>query len=98
MSGQPQPSVAAAWARQDEADSKPVPARVARLAAGRPVRQVWENELGGRTFEVGAGAGRCFVKWTPAGGIDLTEEAARLEWAGPYITVPRVIGQGADDA
>jgi aminoglycoside phosphotransferase len=75
-----------------------VPAPVARLAAGRPVRQVWENELGGRTFEVGAGAGRCFVKWTPAGGIDLTEEAARLEWAGPYITVPRVIGQGADDA
>jgi kanamycin kinase len=100
VSGQPHPSVAPAWSRQGEADRKPVPvpAPVARLAAGRAVREVWQNELGGRTFEVGAGAGRYFVKWTPAGGIDLSQEAARLEWAGPYITVPRVIGQGADGA
>jgi aminoglycoside phosphotransferase len=83
----------------DEEQPKPPPARVAELAAGRLVREAWENELGGRTFEVAAPAGRRFIKWTPAAsGIDLSAEAARLEWAGSYITVPRVIGQGADDA
>jgi aminoglycoside phosphotransferase len=77
----------------------PVPAQVAAVAAGRPARQVWQNEVGGRTFEVGTGCDRCFVKWTPAAsGIDLAAEAARLSWAVAFITVPRVIGQGADDA
>jgi aminoglycoside phosphotransferase len=98
MSSVPHPSVAPAWSRQDEAERKPVPAPVVRLAAGRAVRQVWENAIGGRTFEVGTGAERCFVKWTPAGGIDLTQEAARLSWAGAYITVPTVLGEGADEA
>ena len=78
---------------------KPVPTPVAALAAGRPAREVWENMLGGRTFEVGSGADRCFVKWTPAAsGIDLAEEAARLAWAVAFTPVPRVIGQGADEA
>jgi aminoglycoside phosphotransferase len=77
----------------------PVPAPVAAVAAGRLVREVWENELGGRTFEVGAGSGRCFVKWTPAAsGIDLGDEVARLGWAAPFTPVPRVLGRGADDA
>jgi kanamycin kinase len=72
-----------------------VPARVVAVAAGRPVRPVWENELGGLTFEVG---GRCFVKWAPAGsGLDLAREAARLAWAVEYVAVPRVLDQGADD-
>jgi len=75
-----------------------VPAPVAAVAAGRPVREVWENMLGGRTFEVGRGAGRCFVKWTPASsGISLSDEAARLAWAVPFTPVPRVLAQGADD-
>lgn len=84
----------------DLAESRdPVPPLVATLATGRPVREVWKNEVGGRTFEVGAGADRCFVKWTPAAsGIDLAQEAARLGWAASYATVPLVIGQGADDA
>lgn len=93
----PHPSVAPLWSRQEEEDLKPVPAPVVELAAGRAVRQVWENMIGGRTFEVGTGAGRCFVKWTPAGGIDLAQEAARMAWAGSYITVPTVLGEGADD-
>jgi aminoglycoside phosphotransferase len=80
-------------------EGRPVPQPVMDLAAGRPVREVWENAVGGRTFEVGGAAGRCFIKWTPASsGIDLPREAARLEWAGSYITVPRVLGQGAGDA
>jgi aminoglycoside phosphotransferase len=79
---------------------KPVPAPVAAVAAGRPAREVWENTLGGRTFEVGSGgADRCFVKWTPAeSGISLADEAARMAWAGNFTRVPRVIGQGADEA
>jgi len=44
----------------------PVPALVAAVAAGRPARQVWHNMLGGRTFEVGAGADRCFANIPPA--------------------------------
>jgi hypothetical protein len=36
----------------------PVPVPVAVVAAGRPARQVWDNPLGGRTFEVGSGADR----------------------------------------
>jgi aminoglycoside phosphotransferase len=79
----------------DEGPPKPV----TELAAGRPVREVWENAVGGRTFEVGGAAGRYFIKWTPASsGIDLAGEAARLEWARSYLTVPRVLGQGAGGA
>jgi kanamycin kinase len=78
---------------------KPVPGPVAAVAADRPAREVWENMLGGRTFEVGSGPGRCFVKWTPASsGISLADEAARMAWAGAFTPVPRVIGQGADEA
>ncbi|GAA4619254.1 aminoglycoside 3'-phosphotransferase [Actinoallomurus liliacearum] len=74
-----------------------VPACVAALAAGRPVRAVWENELGGLTFEVGADPDRCFVKWAPPdSGLDLTEETVRLSWAVAFTPVPRVLDQGAD--
>jgi kanamycin kinase len=59
---------------------------------------VWENAVGGRTFEIGGTADRYFIKWTPASsGIDLAQEATRLEWSWSYITVPRVLAQGADD-
>lgn len=75
-----------------------VPARVAAIAAGRPVRPVWENQLGGLTFEVGVAADRCFVKWAPAGGgVDLAPEAVRLSWAVAFTPVPRLLDQGADD-
>ena len=71
-----------------------VPAPVRAVAAGRPVRLVWVNELGGRTFEVGADTDRCFVKWTPvASGIDLGQEAARLFWAVAFTPVPRLLGE-----
>jgi kanamycin kinase len=76
-----------------------VPPAVEAVAAGRPARLVWENELGGLTFEVGAGADRCFVKWAPAAsGIDLGSEAARLAWARPLTPVPEFISQGSDEA
>jgi kanamycin kinase len=74
-----------------------LPAAVEALACGRPVRTVWENELGGLTFEV-AGTERFFVKWAPASsGIDFGAEAARLSWAVAYTCVPRVLEQGGDE-
>ena len=67
------------------------------MAAGRGVRVVWENELGGLTYEVGTGSERCFVKWSPATScIDLGSEAAKLRWAAPFTSVPGVLDVGAD--
>jgi kanamycin kinase len=74
-----------------------VPAPVLAVAAGRTLRLAWRNELGGLTFEVGTGPGRCFVKWTPvSSGIDLDREVSRLEWAVRYTPVPVVLDGGAD--
>jgi aminoglycoside phosphotransferase len=76
-----------------------VPAGVAAVAAGRPLRLVWQNESGGLTFEAGQGASRCFIKWSPAASwIDLAAEAGRLEWAAPFHPVPRVLAHGTDPA
>jgi kanamycin kinase len=84
----------------------PVPAIVRRFAAGRPVRAVWVNELGGVTFRVGkpgivaevefikvVSANRKVVS---ANRADLAGEAQRLRWAGRYLKVPEVLGQGVD--
>lgn len=73
------------------------PDAVKAVAAGRTIRLVWENEVGGRTFEVGSDPGRRFVKWTPASsGIALSAEAARMRWAAAYVRVPQVLSKGAD--
>lgn len=77
----------------------PVPAPVETIAAGEPLAVVWENELGGLTFEVGTGRNRRFVKWAPAGcRIDLDREAERLEWASSFICVPRLLDAGESTA
>jgi kanamycin kinase len=81
------------------ASGTPAPASVLALADGEAVRPVWDNAVGGRTFEVGAGERRRFVKWSPAGsGLDLAAEAARLAWAVAFTPVPRLLGQGRDAA
>jgi kanamycin kinase len=81
-----------------EPDDRVVPAAVAVLADGRPLRVVWTNELGGRTYQLGTGEDRWFVKWSPhASGIDLEKEVVRLQWAGAYTPVPRVLDHGADE-
>ncbi|MFP3986420.1 aminoglycoside 3'-phosphotransferase [Streptomyces sp. E11-3] len=75
-----------------------LPRIVTELAAGRPVRGVWQNGLGGLTFQLGLGDARHFVKWTPTGsGIDLSAEVVRLRWAAGFLVVPRVLDEGADD-
>lgn len=74
-----------------------MPEVVVDLARGREVRPVWLNELGGLTFEVGAGDDRCFVKWAPAAsGLDLAAEAARMAWARAFSPVPEVLAVGED--
>lgn len=74
-----------------------VPAIIADLARGQPLRPVWQNELGGLTFRIGDGDRRLFAKWAPAGsGLDLTAEAVRLQWAGRFTSVPRVREHGED--
>ena len=74
-----------------------VPAAVRAAAGGRELRLVWDNLEGGLTFEAGQGAGRFFIKWSPATSrIDLAREAGRLSWAAPFHPVPRVLAQGSD--
>lgn len=74
-----------------------VPAPVAEVAGRRPLRAVWESEVGGLTFEVGTRDERCFVKWVPASsGIDLSAEVTRLGWAAAFTAVPAVLDHGSD--
>ena len=75
-----------------------VPAAVEALAAGRPMRPVWLNQVGGLTFDVGEGLGRVFVKWMPSTWAwSLAAEAVRLEWASQFAAVPCPIDSGSDD-
>jgi kanamycin kinase len=72
-----------------------VPSAVVELTAGRPLRPVWQNQLGGLTFEVGSGPDRCFVKWAAAStGLDLEVEAERMRWLAPLSPAPEVLGAG----
>ncbi len=75
-----------------------VPPAVRAIAGGAPVVLVWENSLGGSTFQLGQGRGRRFLKWMPSAfGVDLSDEVDRLTWAAAYVAVPRVLDRGADD-
>jgi aminoglycoside phosphotransferase len=79
-------------------DHVEVPRAVLRVAAGRAVQPVWQNEVGGLTFKVLGGIASVFVKWQPAGvNVDLAAEAERLEWAGLFTPVPSVLGSGEDE-
>jgi kanamycin kinase len=53
-------------------DPVPVPATVHRLAGVATIRPVWRNELGGVTFQLGAGSGRRLpnspFRWLPEDG------------------------------
>jgi kanamycin kinase len=83
-------------AGEPEHDVTPPPV-VVELAKGRTIRAVWENEVGGLTFEIGRDPERCFVKWIPAhraGQIDA--EVDRLRWAGRHTVVPEVLDAGSD--
>jgi len=64
-----------------------VPAIVAALDGGERAEAVWLNGVGGLTFRL---PGR-HAKWQSGSAVNLAEEAARLEWAAKYITVPPVV-------
>lgn len=68
-----------------------VPPAVRRLLGD--AEAVWLNQLGGLTFR----EGDRYVKWSPAGTVDLRDEAARMRWAGAHVTVPEVLDAGSDD-
>jgi aminoglycoside phosphotransferase len=75
-----------------------VPAVVRAGAAGRPIRPVWLNTLGGLTFEIRDVEQHSFVKFAPAGsGLPLDREADRLAWAQRFTPVPRVLSAGHDE-
>ncbi|WP_433857149.1 phosphotransferase [Streptomyces kronopolitis] len=74
-----------------------VPPSIVSLAGGRALVPVWQNALGGLTFQLGTGDGRVFAKWAPAGsGLDLGAEITRLDWAGRFTPVPPVLDHGDD--
>jgi kanamycin kinase len=76
-----------------------MPSGVRALLDGEPVRLVWENPLGGRTYQVGDGPGGRYLKLAPPGsGLDLAAEAATATWAEPFHPVPQVLGHGADES
>ena len=74
--------------------------RVAQAAArGRAVQAVWVNDIGGRTFRIGADDHpEEYVKVLPhAYARWIVGEAGRLAWAARYARVPEVIDHGVDD-
>ncbi|WAB81070.1 phosphotransferase [Microcella daejeonensis] len=76
-------------------------ALAARLAPDSRVIPVWRNGLGGLTVRLDPHRARAslILKWSPAGReVALADERARLDWAGRYHPVPRVLDAGeADD-
>jgi kanamycin kinase len=74
-----------------------IPAVVREVAPGRTITLVWENEIGGLTFEGVGEEDRVFVKWAPRGsGLSLRDESDRLRWARPFTPVPAVVDLGED--
>lgn len=74
----------------------PVPDPIREVAAGLPILPVWHN-VSATTFRLGDGPGARYAKWAPAGSdVDLAGEAARMRWAGAFVTVPRVLEQACD--
>ena len=70
-------------------DQVEVPAAVLEVSAGRTLRPVWQNEVGGLSFKMTGDGATVFVKWQPAGtSVDLGAEAVRMEWARPVDARP----------
>lgn len=79
----------------DTAPLQPIP--VTAIAAGRECHLIWQN-VDALTYEVGSGADRCFVKWTPVtSSLNLDDEAERMAWAVTYTPVPEILSRGADE-
>ncbi|HEY9294601.1 MAG TPA: aminoglycoside 3'-phosphotransferase [Microlunatus sp.] len=76
-----------------------VPPVVAELAGGAPIRWIWANGVGGRTYRLDRGERTEYLKWAPDHEeIDLGLEADKLRWASAWTRVPEVLGHGRDSA
>lgn len=72
-----------------------VPAVALAENGGIAPRLVWRNELDGLTFRVRRG----YLKWSPASaGLDLSREAARLDWLAGRHPVPQLLEHARDEA
>ncbi|WP_203581572.1 aminoglycoside 3'-phosphotransferase [Microbacterium hibisci] len=77
------------------ADDVEVPPRVRALARGAALTPVWRNDYGGVTFRTDDGR---YVKHGPRNDeSSFAGEAARLRWATPHVTAPRVLEEGGDE-
>lgn len=77
--------------------SEPVPPRVRDLAGDATLEPVWRNGIGGLTFRATRADGIRYVKWGPLDReTSMRAEADRLDWAGAFTPVPRVLAQGQD--
>jgi len=73
-----------------------VPPSLEHVVGTATCRCVWQNGLGGLTFEL-AGDPRRFVKWSPVtSGLELEPEVVRLAWLADRVPVPRVLDHGRD--
>jgi kanamycin kinase len=81
-------------------------AALALLNPNDVARPVWQNLIGGLTFRVRPGraspctpeyeaaGGARYLKYSPASAsteVPLSAEVSRLQWAGEYIAVPKVL-------
>lgn len=80
---------------QVPADAEP-PTVVLERAQGRPVHCVWQNGIGGQTWQLDQdGVPSEYLKVGPAHPeFDPSSEAARLGWAAQWARVPRVVEHG----
>lgn len=68
------------------------------LVKGRGFDVVWRSDIGGVVLRLSSLKGETYLKWYPrTSGLDLDSEVVRLEWARPYVAVPRVVTSGCDE-
>ena len=73
---------------------------VDQLVPGAALVPLWRNELGGVTVRIDPPRARSslVLKFSPPGReIELADERARLDWAGSFHPVPRVLDAGQLD-
>ena len=73
----------------------PIPEAVREAAGVNELVGVWLNAMGGLTCKIGSGNNIRFAKWSPetppTAEADLLHEAHRMQWAGQFIIVPKVL-------
>lgn len=75
-----------------------IPAPVRAVAGTAEIEAVWQNAIGGVTYQLGPVDKLRYAKWSPGNPpdqeADLLTEARRMKWAGQFINVPTVLSCG----